>query len=397
MKSPRAFVSVVGMEKLFLAAVLFLTACATLPSPAPEPTSFTSDVCRKLFVSSRKQPTEKRLDTLSELFNRGCFTEVISLGDFLRRTHRDKFYQLSGELGEVFTPEGSLTAYVMESYERTYLSLLLAVSYLNLNHRDDALVELRRAQDEGQAYIYNFGEDSVLQLLQAALWDRFDPNQARPYWKSVSLDAGQIAAVRLMAAARIQEIDLHPGVPVAWKIYGLGELPDLEWHLSAEHLRQSYFRVVPNQQFPHACADQHGVLVPTDSWLRKVGQKDQRSYHPLIFAKSLARLPVGLGYGLVGVTAGTVVGVTGCGADLYLSAAAHSQQLSGLCQTALVASGYLIQETGNLVDYTLKPDLRHWEKLPRAFYISREDFFAEGNDCLHQDQNISSKTWDLIE
>lgn len=49
-----------------------------------------------------------------------------------------------------------------------------------MKKNDDALVEWRWGSQEQHAELYNFGEDPTLNLIMAALWDRFDTSMARP-------------------------------------------------------------------------------------------------------------------------------------------------------------------------------------------------------------------------
>ena len=361
---------------LWFFSVLLLASCATSQT-APTPEHFTSSSCQKSYEkSTQKKDGEKQLDMVSALFDNSCFQEAIVLGSFLRQKSHDKFYDVGAEMAEIVTPEGTFTEYVMESYERTYLSLLISMSYLNLQQTDDALVELRRSQQEAQAFIYNYGEDPVLILLQAALWDRFDPLVARPYWKSLKEDNHQDLQIRNFAESRLKEIDTHPTDKVLWRIDGIGILPELEW--SSHLFKGDLYKIQARSEFPHVCVSGKSLLVPTISWTDKIAAKYKASYHPFLLAKSLVRLPVGIGYGIVGVSTGVVVGVGGCA----MTAKAGSDNL--LCESSLRAGGYLIDKSTDLAAYTLKPDLRHWESVPKAFYLNAESPDHETSLCLKE-------------
>lgn len=132
-----------------------------------------------------KKKADQQLDLVSNLFGKACYLEVISLGNYLRNFRRDKFYQLTNETAELLTPEGTFTEYVMESHERGALTILMALSFLQLNREDAALVELRKTADEQKAELYNFGQDPIITLMLAALWDRWSPKLSRPIWKSL--------------------------------------------------------------------------------------------------------------------------------------------------------------------------------------------------------------------
>ena len=67
--------------------------------------------------------------------------------------------------------------------------------------------------------------------------------------------------------------------------------------------------------------------------------------------------------------------------------AAESKSGTGgekLCALSLEAAGYVIQKSSNLVAYTLKPDMRHWKKLPMAIQVVREG--REAGACQYSEQ-----------
>jgi hypothetical protein len=170
------------MKKIWLIFPLLLTSCAS-KTHLSEPEAYTSSSCQLHYQKALGQTADQQLDTISDLYNSDCNQEVIRLGQFLRNQHRDKFYHVTAEAGEFFTPEGTFTEYVLESYERAYLSVLMSLSYLKLQKTEESLVELRQTSQDQTAQLYNYGNDLVLDLLLAAVWDHFDPQMARPYWK----------------------------------------------------------------------------------------------------------------------------------------------------------------------------------------------------------------------
>jgi hypothetical protein len=85
---------------------------------------------------------------------------VIVHGEKARSEFRHKTFSFLKETTNVFIPEGSFIDYVLESYERGYLSLLLAASYANVEKPDEAKVELRQLDHE-LLPLYNYGEDPV--------------------------------------------------------------------------------------------------------------------------------------------------------------------------------------------------------------------------------------------
>jgi len=350
------------MKIACFALSLLLMACATSRIPM-RPKEFTSVKCETAFHAASIQKSDQQLDQLTELFTQSCFQEVISLGDHLRKFHRDKFYHLTSEAMEIVTPEGTFTEYVMESYERGYLTILISLAYLHLHQEDKALVELRRGSQEQRAEIYNHGEDPILNLLMAALWDRFDPSMSRPYWKYLSEFGTAGNNLAGFALARLNSIDQSPGQKIIWNMEGFGYLPELSWQSDFLSQKKGPYKITAASSFPEICASENSLLVPTRVWVDKIALKYKSDYHPFLYAKSLARVPFGLGYGLLGVTTGVAIGVGGCGLASYL----HSDDL---CKASAEAGFQVIKESGDIVEYTLKPDLRHWKKMPLAIYLT---------------------------
>jgi hypothetical protein len=365
------------MKKTLLVLLsLVFVGCASIEKPAA-PKHYTSLACQTSFEETAKFNSDTQLDMVSEFFNRSCFYEVIALGNFIRKHRRDKVYSLTTEAMEVFAPEGSFTPYVMESHERGYLTLLISMSYLHLGKEDSALVELRRGSEEQKAELYNYGQDPILNLLMGALWDRFDTSTSRPYWKFLSEFSPTDTSLSKFAQNRLKQIDTLPGEKVLWNIDGFGYLPELDWQADFIQQKKGPYRIETTSSYPPACSDEKSLLVPTQYWTDKIAVRYNSQYHPFLYAKSLVRLPVGIGYGLLGVTGGVTVGVGGCGLATQLGESGGE-----LCKASLQAAGSIIQESGNLVSYTLKPDLRHWKKMPSAIFISKSQDFDLGSSCL---------------
>lgn len=356
---------------------IFATGCASV-AKLHDPAQFSSSECQIKFRENMDKDTDSQLDHASELFRQHCFKETIQIADYIRTQRRDKYYSMTAEVAEVFVPEGSFTPYVLESYERSFLTLLTAASHLHLGQREKALVELRRAVDEENARLYNHGEDPVISFLLAALWDRFDPTLSRPHWQSLKGRPDVEPAVVEFAAKRIAEIDRAENSRVNWKISGVGNFPALDWH--SHYFTSKPYSIISRSPFPRACVGPKALLMPTEPWLRKLSTRHNSDYHPLLFTKSLVRFPVGVAYGAVLVSTAVGVGVGGCVAD------AHAQGSNGeLCRTSLDAAGKLIGVSSNLVEYTLRPDMRHWKKVPIAFLIENEGNDNKGMECPQLD------------
>ena len=84
------------------------------------------------------------LNRLADAFEERCYDTVIVHGEKARSEFRHKTFSFLKETTNIFVPEGSFIDYVMESYERGYLSLLLAASYANVQKPEEAKVELRQ-------------------------------------------------------------------------------------------------------------------------------------------------------------------------------------------------------------------------------------------------------------
>lgn len=254
-----------------------MAGCASSGPKAKAPEKFSRPHCEEIYRRAAPKPIEEKLNSISELYQEQCFEEVIALGRFTREQHRDKVYYFTTELAEVFTPEGSFTDYVMESYERAFLSVLLAMSHLRLDQEDAALVELRRSHDEEAALIYNYGTDPVLTALQASLWERLDPGQSRASWQKLSEYEGLEETIRGFARGRVQAIDKSL-TPVPWKIYGLGDFPALEGKSDFLSQKQGLYKIEANTPFPEACATTDTLLISTRSWQRKISYRYNSGY-----------------------------------------------------------------------------------------------------------------------
>ena len=123
------------------------------------------------------------LNKLTEAFSRTCYGTVIAHGAQAQSEFRHKTFSTVRETFSVFLPDGTLTEYVVESYERGFLNVLIAASYLRQGDQEAVQVELRRLDHELFAPLYNFGEDPVNILLSAVLWEQLgELGEARVDW-----------------------------------------------------------------------------------------------------------------------------------------------------------------------------------------------------------------------
>lgn len=368
------------VKQLFALLILSLMAngCATL-DPVPTPKDFTNYKCRLEYGAGKEESADQQLDRVSSLYEKACFKEVVRLGTFVREQSRDKIYSLTGELVEFIAPEGKATPYVLESYERSLLSLLIAMSHMQLGHHEGARVELMRGYQEEGAYLYNHGTDPVMALMQAALWDRYEPENARPLWRQLSEFPGVDSSIKSFAVKRMEEIDRGGDQRVHWRIYQLGRLPGLDWGASeGSASADNHYSIRPKEKFPLSCSEPDEVMMPTKSWVDKIGIRTNADYHPLVYAKSMIRFPFAAAAGIVGYSAGTAVIVAGVAAGIH-------EGKSEIIEASFNAGGSIFEGTGNLVDYVLAPDLRHWTRLPSAILVTRSEI-RPFHECLFKTQ-----------
>ncbi len=313
-----------------------------------------------------------RIDTLNRLadaFAARCYDTVIVYGEKARSEFRHKTYSLFKETTNVFIPEGSFIDYVLESYERGYLSLLLAASYANVQKPEEAKVELRQLDHELFTPLYNYGEDPVNLLLSAVLWERVGKvNEARVDWLRLRdlgmMWKGQQDAVRVFAAREVARID-RPGFSEQWRVYGIGRFPELTWDLRFFGSTDGYFSVKANMEFLPACQSDTGVRLSTQSWFDKVAMRHSHGYHPLLNVQSVD--PIAVRSDLQPDS----VGSRGRrhGRRVYVGWAGKGE--GALCQLSVIGGIALMRTAPVVLEGALRPDLRHWEHVPAAFVVTR--------------------------
>jgi hypothetical protein len=328
---------------------------------------------------------------LADAFERRCYETVIVHGEKARSEFRHKTFSLLKETTNVFIPEGSFIDYVLESYERGYLSLLLAASYANVQKLEEAKVELRQLDHELFTPLYNYGEDPVNLLLSAVLWERVgEVNEARVDWLRLrDLDVmwkGKQDAVRIFAARQVAWIDEGQGGSEPWRVYGIGRFPGLTWDLQFFGSASGYFSVKANEEFLSACRSDTGVRLSTKSWFEKVAIRHSHGYHPLLNVQAWIRLPIGLTYSLVPLAAGAGVMVGGCMLD------AAGKGNGALCQLSIVGGAAMMRTAPAVMEGALQPDLRHWEHVPAAFVVTRASK-PELEPCLPKLGTAVQRLW----
>jgi len=315
----------------------------------------------------------QRIETLNLLSTASiahCDDLVVTYGAQARSQFRHKTFSITREAMNVFVPDGTFIEYVMESYERGYLSILLATSYLRLHKAEEAKVELRDLDHELFASIYNFGEDPVNLLLSAVLWEGLaDRGEARVDWLRLRdfkmFVMRDDPALRRFAEERVIQIDNGEETGAQWHVYQVGRFPQLDWDLRFTNTKSGYFSITPKQPFLASCASNTGVRISTETWFNKIAIRHSHAYHPLLNVQTWIRLPVGIVYSLIPVTAGAGLMVGGCVLD------AAGEGKGSLCQLSIVGGMALMSTAPRVLEGSLRPDLRHWENVPAAIVVTR--------------------------
>ncbi len=310
------------------------------------------------------------LNLLGDAFAKDCYDTVITYGAQARSEFRHKTFSVLKETASIFVPDGTFIDYVLESYERGFLSLLLAASYLHAQKVEEAKVELRQLDHELFTPLYNYGEDPVNILLSAVLWEQLgERSEARVDWLRLRdlgiLYKGQEKRIRLFADRQVDSIDRGERPQSGWRVYGVGRFPDLEWDLQFFGSTTGYFAVKAKEEFLPVCVSETGVRLSTRSWFEKVAMRHSHAYHPLLNVQTWIRLPIGITYGLVPLAAGAGVLVGGCMID------AAGGGRGALCQVSMIGGIALMSTAPRVLEGALRPDLRHWERVPAAFVATR--------------------------
>ena len=326
-------------------------------------------VCGELEKNLQDAERIEVLNLLSAAFTAHCDDLVLTYGAQARSEFRHKSFSVTREAANVFVPDGTFIEYVMESYERGYLSILLASSYLRVHKNQEAKVELRTLDHELFAPIYNYGEDPVNLLLSAILWEQLgEIGEARVDWLRLRdlphLTKKEDAALRRFAGERVRRIDSGDGAEASWRVYRVGTFPRLDWDLEFTNSTSGYFSVTPTQPFLSTCISETGLRLSTESWFEKVAMRHSGAYHPLLNVQTWIRLPFGVAYSLIPLAAGASVMVGGC----LLDAAGDGK--GALCQLSIVGGVAIMSTAPQVLEGALKPDLRHWEDIPAAIAVT---------------------------
>ena len=366
-------------KKIHLLLALLLVAGCTTTRRFSAKSDKGSPECYAFAANLDSEDRLAMLDGIGKLFTMNCYNQVIDLGMAAREEYSHKYHSVRDEVADIFTGEGTVSEYVMESYERAYLTYLVAMSFQGSGDPVGKRVELNRIYSEATANIYNFGEDPVNTVLQAALWERepaISGFSARPFWKKLLTLPGVDDAHRAFAERRLAEIDEKKEVDNrAWQIAPVGRFPELDWRLKVTGSKTGYFSIKPAQLFAKSCKSQTGLFISTKSWLGKIAMRHSESYHPLVNAKTWIRLPIGLSYGIVTAAAGAGVAVGGCVAGGMIVTRVREVG-EFVCQVSLAGAKFMMHSAADVTNYVLKPDMRHWQNVPAGFVITRRKHVA---------------------
>ncbi len=316
----------------------------------------------------------KVLNFLSLAFSQKCDAAVIEYTEQAQSDFRDKAFSFSREMAGVFLSDGVLTEYVSESYERAYLSVLLAASYRRTGRVEDAKVELRRLDHELFAPLYNFGEDPVNLVLSAVLWEVLgEPGDARTDWFRLAEPTSSFLlhvspAQQAFAQEQVIRLDEGGRPTPRWQVYGVGRFPEVDWYFKLFGAPNGYLMIHPNPPFHESCFSETGLRLSTKSWFAKIKHRHDHAYHPLLNIQSWIRLPFGVVYGLVPFSLGAGMAVGGCAGAASLGGRGSGD----LCLLSNLGGTQLMQIAPTVFQNTVRPDLRHWELLPEAIVVTQE-------------------------
>jgi hypothetical protein len=286
-----------------------------------------------------------RIETLraiAQAFDLGCYETVLTYGTQAQTDYRYKTFSVLKETSNIFLPDGTFIDYVLESYERGFLTVLLAASYYHLDNPEAAKVELRRLDHEIFTPLYNYGEDPVNLLFSAVLWEVLhESEEARVDWTLLQRQDDVAEDIR-SARQRLARMDGSEDISRKWTIAAIGNFPDIDWDVKFVKADSGYLSVKPRQSFPEPCASESGVRISTASWFEKIAVRHSYGYHPLLHVQSWMRLPVGVVYSITTFASGAGIAIGGCFAD------AAAQGDGSLCEL----------------------DLRHWDNVPASFVFT---------------------------
>ncbi len=361
-----------AMTTLIVLFMLSLMGCQHQPYAEHEHHLEVSVVCEEMRSHFDIGDRIGTLRNIAHAFNHGCYAMVLDYGSRAQIDYKYKQFSVVRETSSIFLPDGMVTDYVLESYERGFLTFLLSASHYQLNNFEGSKVELRRLDHEIITPLYNYGEDPINILLSAVMWEMLDqPAESWVDWNRLSTQYEGHASVATFAAQRMRAIDEGKGVAGPWSIYAIGNFPDIDWDLQFTGSNNGYFSVKPAQRFGEDCMSDTGVQISTRPWFEKIALRHNDGYHPILNAQSWMRLPFGVAYSITTFASGASIVVGGCALDVY------TQAEGALCQVSLNGGTVLIRESPKVLRHVLQPDLRHWDNVPISFLFTTSSTLEE--------------------
>ncbi|WP_454062948.1 hypothetical protein [Candidatus Nitrospira salsa] len=351
---------------LLLGGFLWVGCQSTAPPRPPDAHLDPSLSCEAIATHISFPDRITTLRDMYQAFSAGCDDTVITYGTQAQDTYKYKTFRVLKEASNIFLPDGTLIDYVLESYERGFLSVLLAISYYRQHNFEASQVELRRLDHEIFTPLYNYGADPINLLFSAVLWEMLgEPSEAWVDWNRLQGQEGQDEAVRTFASHRLDQLKGREGSSADWRVYAIGRFPGIDWDIDFQDSSTGYFSVKPQHRFLPACFSESGVRISTHSWFQKIALRHAQGYHPLLHAQSWLRLPFGVAYSLITFSAGAGIMVGGCFVDMA------SEGHGALCQLSILGGVAVMQESPHVLRYALRPDLRHWDNVPSSFLFTR--------------------------
>jgi hypothetical protein len=329
----------------------------------------------------------KTLRAIAQAFDLGCYETVLTYGTQAQTDYRYKTFSVLKETSNIFLPDGTFIDYVLESYERGFLTVLLAASYYHLDDPEAAKVELRRLDHEIFTPLYNYGEDPVNLLFSAVLWEVLhEYEEARVDWTLLQGQDDLAEEIRTFARQRLARMNGSEDISGKWTIAALGNFPDIDWDVKFVKADSGYFSVKPQQSFLAPCASETGIRISTASWFDKIAVRHSHGYHPLLHVQSWLRLPIGVAYGITTFASGAGIAIGGCCID------AAAQGNGSLCELSIRGGVALMQQSPKVLQRMLCPDLRHWDNVPASFVFTTAPNLMD-EPCFTSVPNQEQRGW----
>lgn len=354
--------------------------------------------CTESLSRVRKKTDIGGLNLVRQMYHNACYQEVIAAAQYIRAQFRDQTISLTRDLSEVVFYEGTFVDYQMESYERTYLTILVALAYYKQNQIPAVEVELRKAYEESTAVLETKGQDRITLLMMALLWENIGkPEMARPLFKRIIELSGPKVDPIYNLARELHDIP-RQGRP-QWQITELSNLPEMNvTSQSSVEFRYPEYQTTDadgKKSFDYTyykirnCTESSTQILATDDWLKFLNDRIQFPSNVKSNIKKMARLPLTLLYTTVVFSAGAAITVE-------LAKSCKSKDCGELIFYTAAAT---VAATNHTLNAGLVPDTRYWNGLPQAIgitngnskdKITNHTIYFKKLNCLNK---YSSQPW----